>query len=141
MKLKRRGFLGGISALMATTPEKVLNASGVTANPLAETVGGSPLVNLAGAYGGNSARGTGMPWHVTQRIKLISLKTFRPEWFERKRRRVARYVGVLDLDLAAMVSISPAMKICIQRERNYQRNLDQEIENYELDGEEEAFKS
>lgn len=133
MEIKRRGFLGGVLAAFATTPEKVLKASGIAESQLGYGSGVPSVLNH-----GRSA-GAETPWFVNRRIKLVALKTLRPWWFEQKLRAEAKHVNLLDVDVASYRSVSPAAKIAIMRERVYRRAIDVEVSYLDSIAAEEAF--
>ncbi len=135
-QMKRRGFLGGIAAALATTPEKVLKASGVQSSP----IGGDPFPpspNLISP--GMTSVGSTMPWWKAEKARIIALRTFAPWLLEKKRRRQARYVHVLDVNISCLRSVSPAAKIAMQRELQYRRQLEAELEGLDLQEEEMDF--
>ena len=135
--LKRRGFLGGMGALFATTPEKILKASGVKVSPLGETAnfpsGGLAGISLSGSSSINTS------WATSQKLRLAALKMFAPSWFDEKRRRDARAVHVLAPHIASLRSVSPSAKINMQREFQYRTRIDEELRDYELQELSEAF--
>jgi len=134
--------MGGLAAIFASTPEKVLNAAGVKVTDVGAASGGLPpmIEPLIQNTGLPKALGDETPWYITNGLKLRALRLVRPHWFEKRRRLNARHVQTLDVDLASFRSVSPAAKIAIQRERQYQRYLDDEIENMDLIKMDEAFK-
>lgn len=135
--MKRRGFLGGIAAALTTTPEKVLRASGV--NP---TVLGSPTeVNTRFGAAVQIENPTPLSsWNLTERIRLLALKAAAPWWLEKQRRARAKHVRYLEPHIACLVSVSPAMKINMQREFQYRTQFELELERNELSIAEEQFK-
>lgn len=135
--LKRRGFLGGMGALFATTPEKILAASGVKVSSLGET-SGFPSIGLGGGVSANSLSDS---WATSQKLRLAALKMFAPSWFDERRRRDARAVHVLAPHIASLRSVSPSAKINMQRELQYRTRIDDELRDYELQELSEAFKT
>jgi len=137
--LKRRGFLGGMGALFATTPEKVLKASGVSVE--LSQAGGHIRAGLA--PGGTSTGGMEGPgaWPLARKARLIALKTLNPEWFERRRRADARHVSALEPHIASLRSVSASAKINMQREFQYRRYVEIEEEGYDIRAQEEMFSA
>lgn len=138
MELKRRGFLGGMLAAFATTPEKVLKASGVDESAIGHAIGGQYVEPLTESFFGVSSDGA--QGYAAERVKLLALKALRPKWFEDKRREHARDIEVLDVDLASFRSVSPAAKICIQRQRNYDRSIEHDLNRLDQHIGEAMFK-
>lgn len=82
---------------------------------------------MGGISGGNPA--SAIAWN-TSRLSLIKLaKTLGIPSFKRKEMRDYAYHSPLDLDIASFVSVSPVMKAQMQRDRSYQRQM-QDWEEY-----------
>lgn len=139
MNIKRRSFLGislgGLVAGPSALAKKVAEQAGFsTINKFgtgAQVYGDLTPGPSTDDYGGRSIGDNAKKYVESQQKKLLNLKTLKflkPAWFEQKRRERAREVYALDLDLAAMNSMSLAAKVAIQRERNYKRYLDDEEE-------------
>jgi hypothetical protein len=135
MSLKRRGFLGGVAAAFATTPDKVLRASGIStgdANIGRIGPGGfssSAREPVSTIYNYNNPDRT---WAVTRKLELQALHAAMPEWFEKRRRKAAKNVHVLDPNIDALVSVSKIGKINMQMELQYRRNLIEELESLDI---------
>lgn len=140
--MKRRGFMGGLAALLAAKPKPEdlakINTSGI-----------SEYGNIVGEY----ASGDGMSWseppepeepgaHYRNRLnELLTLKRENPEWLHRRRLLDAKGVSFIDADIAVMQSWSLAAKVAAQRQRNYDRALDAEMEHHRLNWQEAVFRS
>ena len=126
--MKRRGFMGGIAAALATTPEKVLKASGVSSSPIgAGSILPQPFV---GSYGETKIHAES--WRISEKMRFNALKMLNPWWFERKRRMDAHPINALDPNIAALRSVSPQAKIAMQRELQYRTQFEREIEFNEI---------
>lgn len=136
-QIKRRGFLGGIAAALATTPEKVLKATGVSPTQIGREFG-----IRSGEYAVPTAAETisgGLPWWKAERARIFAMRTFAPWLLEKKRRANAHHVSYLDINIASLRSVSPAAKIAMQRELQYRRQLDEELERLILTAEDRDF--
>lgn len=132
--MKRRGFIGMFGAALASGPEKVAKLAGIGIDPLNETYPTSGLVPH-----GPSPAESAVAYAQKRIFKFNLLKQLNPGWFTDKRRAQAKYVGRLDLDLASMHSVSLAGKVAFQRERQFQRSLDEEGSYLKRELEEEIF--
>ena len=138
MAMKRRGFLGGIAAAFATTPEKVLKAAGVEASQLGQLTPSGGIIS--GGLNATTYGSPGLPWYKAEKARVLAMRTFAPWLLEKKRRRQAYHVGSLDVNIASLRSVSPAAKIAMQRELNYRRQLDDELASLDFAGEEQEFQ-
>lgn len=142
------GFLGGG---IAAGPKKIAELAGVNLDPLAN--GGMAaradelIPDGMDDYGQNlrsvsatSKRVAGW-WEKQQLARATALKIMDPEWHREKRRQQANYIHTLDLDLAALHSVSLAGKVAIQRERNFQRQLAMEELSFSLNLQEKLWKN
>jgi len=133
MKLKRRSFLGisigGILSGPKVVAEKVAEQAGlgtIGAFGAGGDVFGGLIPGAESDEWGAKSAGDVSSYVAGQRKKLLNLQALqflKPDWFEEKRRSRASEVYALDMDLAAMHSMSMAAKVAIQKERNYQRAL------------------
>ena len=80
------------------------------------------------------------PSGMDANTKLIALKKagLLPEWFIRQRRRYSQAnARILDPDIASLRSVSISVKLSMQAERNFQREMDsweQRIMDDQLEG-------
>jgi hypothetical protein len=114
-------------AALAVGPEAVAKQAGVNLDPFA--LGGVSRAGLvSGSLGAAVPDVASSPafYEKQQLARIKLLKFLNPKWLQESRRDSAKYVSQIDMDLAVLRSVSLAGKVTIQRERNYQRELDRE---------------
>lgn len=151
MIVKRRGFLGFLGGGIAAGPKKIAELAGINLDPLANGATAATADELI--PGGVHDYGRGLKsvssasnrfsgwWEKQQLARSTALKIMDPEWYREKRRQQANYVHTLDLDLAALHSVSMAGKVAIQRERNFARQLAMEERSLNLNLQEKLWKN
>ena len=136
MNVKRRGFFGLLAGAVAAGPKvaaETAKQAGVALQPFSAD-GANPVESLV-----SHPSPMGSSWAAQRLARVNLLKLLRPGFVDKKARMSARHVNRLDLDLAAMQSMSLAAKITAQRERNYQRALGAEEEWIKLEVEEDVW--
>lgn len=129
--MQRRGLLGGMAALFAAPvakniPPQIENIS----DPLRH-VGVATAVDAESlANGLEAASKKTVERYNKKLLKNQALRFFKPSWFVEQKRSYANNVQELDLDLATHRSMSVAAKIAIQKERNFQRYMSDESDNW-----------
>lgn len=123
--LKRRGFLGGLTALMASPAANALDQAGVASDGLGigSSLGApSATVNWAAvASAKNSYYGGASNWWSGEKMKVAAMKTFAPWLLEERRKLETRDVSRLDVNIACLKSVSAAGKINMQRNLQYKQ--------------------
>lgn len=137
--MRRRGFLGTMLAGVAAAPSAVLKSAGVAESGIGLGGMAAPVAGLVSSMGVPNSISGSRNWALESLTRLKMLKTIAPSWFEQSRRQQSHNVYVLDVDLASLRSVSPAMKIAIQRERQFQRSIELEERSLSIRAQEIAF--
>lgn len=132
--LKRRGFLGGLTALMAAPAANALDQAGVASDGFGMgNYAPPPTVNLSSSLNSlNAIAGSGgEPWWIADKMKLAAMKTFAPWLLEKQRVLETKGVHRLDINIASLKSVSAAGKINMQRNLQYRRWLDEKASYFQ----------
>ena len=122
MGMKRRGFLGGLSALMAAPAASALDQAGVASDVLGIGTSVPQPVPWGGVNAAkNSYYGGATNWWTAEKMKMAAMKTFAPWLLEERRRLETREVTRLDINIACLKSVSAAGKINMQRNLQYKQ--------------------
>lgn len=110
----------------AMSRRKALGA--IAGAPLAADVSAGSLLDAQRAASMSGAvYGQGLMSGPDMSLKMVALRKagLLPDWFVRQgKKRIDDAARVLDHDLAALGSVSPSAKFCIQRRRLFDRDLD-----------------
>ncbi len=126
--MKRRGFLGFLAGGAVAGPGMAKQAAAATLADLNVAALAGGIAGEDSYYGGSTgAIKSGRSSSGWAKVELAKLLTRTSEQHAHFKRRLR--VHTLDPDLASYRSIALHQKIAMQRERNYARNLRDEIDN------------
>lgn len=120
--MKRRNFLGFLGGAAVAAPAMAQSAAqSLTTAGLPEGINTSLLNYAAGSsYPGNAPSGPDRAADALKALTRLGMRTQDQHAFYRRE----VHVGGLDADLATFKSFSLSAKISIQRDRNYERELE-----------------
>ena len=127
----------GVLALLGAAPFAAKQTAAEAANISVVGKKGSSLIT-AGLHGaGRSSRGKIRKKLVQMLLRGEAIPEYkRREWMDDAKVEAR----ILDGDIASMRSVSLSLKIQMQTDRNYRRQVDNYLTGYELDSAWEAFK-